>query len=149
MTKIEAIPTTYKGTQFRSRLEARFAEWLDLKGLTWIYEPPSEYFNKNGSYRPDFYLVNLELYVEVKPAAFISELTLHDYDIRTSGEKWICIDQHSRGEWGILDFNFSFCESVSFQRGSLIDIVPVGPRIEKYQHYYVRIFSSFVDVSTV
>lgn len=34
-----AIPTTYKNIQFRSRLEARTAAFLDLVGLTWDFEP--------------------------------------------------------------------------------------------------------------
>lgn len=46
---IKAHPTTYKGTVFRSRLEARWACFMDLIGLRWEYEP----LDLNG-WTPDF-----------------------------------------------------------------------------------------------
>lgn len=61
-----AIPTKYNGTQFRSRLEARWAAFFDLIGLEWEYEP----LDLSG-YIPDFILPNLfgshVALVEVKP----------------------------------------------------------------------------------
>ena len=59
-----AHPTTYRGTRFRSRLEARWAAFFDLAGWQWIYEP--------GDYEgwaPDFALVGEQdtTLVEVKP----------------------------------------------------------------------------------
>lgn len=44
-----AIPTTYRGTQFRSRLEARWASFFDLVEWPWVYEP----FD-TGDWIPDF-----------------------------------------------------------------------------------------------
>lgn len=46
---IKAIPTTYAGTRFRSRLEARWAAFFDLAGVKWEYEP----FDLDG-WAPDF-----------------------------------------------------------------------------------------------
>jgi len=46
---IKAHPTTYNGTQFRSRLEARWAAYFDLAGWDWEYEP----VDLNG-WSPDF-----------------------------------------------------------------------------------------------
>jgi hypothetical protein len=47
-----SIPTTYRSTRFRSRLEARWACWFDLKqNVRWQYEP----FDLKG-YIPDFVL---------------------------------------------------------------------------------------------
>lgn len=43
------IPTTYHGTRFRSRLEARWAAFFDLIGWSWVYEP----FDLDG-WIPDF-----------------------------------------------------------------------------------------------
>jgi hypothetical protein len=43
------IPTTYRETNFRSRLEARWAAFFDLVGWHWTYEP----FDAGG-YAPDF-----------------------------------------------------------------------------------------------
>jgi len=36
---MHAIPTKYKGVQFRSRLEATWAAYFDLLGVRWEYEP--------------------------------------------------------------------------------------------------------------
>lgn len=46
---LAAIPTTYKGIRFRSRLEARWAAYFDLIGWHWDYEP----IDLDG-YIPDF-----------------------------------------------------------------------------------------------
>jgi hypothetical protein len=63
--KYGAIPTIYKKIQFRSRLEARFACFLDSYGLVWDYEPL-----ELRKYVPDF-VVDFEFgptLVELKPA---------------------------------------------------------------------------------
>lgn len=61
---IKAIPTTYAGINFRSRLEAKWAAFFDLAGFEWEYEP----FDLDG-WTPDF-LLRLKLcnvLCEVKP----------------------------------------------------------------------------------
>lgn len=67
-----AIPTTYAGVRFRSRLEARWAAFFDLLGWPWEYEP----LDLNG-YIPDFIVTfrTARVLVEVKPA-----LTLADFE---------------------------------------------------------------------
>lgn len=64
------IPTHYNGTNFRSRLEARWAAFADLAGWEWVYEP----FDGTG-YLPDFCftIANRPLLVEVKPVATAEE----------------------------------------------------------------------------
>lgn len=63
---IKAIPTTYAGVQFRSRLEARWAAFFDLCGWKWDYEP----FDLDG-WAPDFMLKGkIKSLVEVKPINF-------------------------------------------------------------------------------
>ena len=58
-----AKPTAYAGTQFRSRLEARWAAFFDLIGWEWVYEP----LDTNG-YIPDFLIRGAyPLFVEVGP----------------------------------------------------------------------------------
>lgn len=53
MNQIKAIQTQYKGYNFRSRLEARWAVFFDALGLPWEYEP--EGFELScGKYLPDF-----------------------------------------------------------------------------------------------
>lgn len=59
---------------FRSKLESRFADFFDLLDLNWEYEP-RRYRLKGGdrSYLPDFYLFEPDVFIEVKPTAFVSE----------------------------------------------------------------------------
>lgn len=52
---LKALPTVYKGVQYRSLLEARWAAWFDLAGIVVHYEP--EAFN---GYIPDFLWLDAE-----------------------------------------------------------------------------------------
>lgn len=63
---ISPIPTVYKGTSFSSRLEARWAVFFDLIGISWQYEPDTYDVGKTA-YRPDFWLSNMPVFAEVKP----------------------------------------------------------------------------------
>lgn len=55
MNAFTAIPTVYKGIQFRSRTEARWAEFFDDIKLPWQYEPEG-FTDGETSYIPDFFL---------------------------------------------------------------------------------------------
>lgn len=60
------IPTFYKGYHFRSRLEARWAVWLDALEIRFRYEV--EGFEIGGTrYLPDFFIDDSETFLEVKP----------------------------------------------------------------------------------
>jgi len=54
----------------RSKLEAKFAAYLDEQNLNWYYENSSfPYIDVNGkrrTYTPDFYIENTDTYIEVK-----------------------------------------------------------------------------------
>lgn len=63
---IKAIPTTYNGQRFRSRLEARWAAFFDLCSWRWSYEPQDFH-----GYIPDFALhFRTPILVEVKPVTW-------------------------------------------------------------------------------
>lgn len=69
---IQAIPTSYDGHKFRSRLEARWALFFNLIGIPWEYE--REAFSlvvndKPTGYTPDFWLPAQQTWFEVKPEA--------------------------------------------------------------------------------
>lgn len=66
MTTIKPIETIYKGYKFRSRLEARWAVFLDQVGVPYCYE--HEGFDLNGTwYLPDFWLPDSDSFIEIKP----------------------------------------------------------------------------------
>ena len=62
---MQPITTTYKGFRFRSRLEARWAVFLDALGADWSYEV--EGFDLAGVwYLPDFLVKDWNVWLEVK-----------------------------------------------------------------------------------
>lgn len=61
-----AIPTRYKGYHFRSRMEARWAVYLDALGVAWQYEPEGYLLPSGKGYLPDFYLPEIGTYLEIK-----------------------------------------------------------------------------------
>jgi hypothetical protein len=64
--RIKAIETRYVGYCFRSRLEARWAVFLDAAGIPWRYEP--EGYDLEGAwYLPDFWLPKHGIFLEIKP----------------------------------------------------------------------------------
>jgi hypothetical protein len=76
MIKYASIPTQYKGVNFRSRLEAKWAVVFDQFGWEWVYEP----FDLNG-WTPDFMLkgVPRNILVEVKPIVFQNNVERLEY----------------------------------------------------------------------
>jgi hypothetical protein len=67
---MKAIPTTFDGVNFRSRLEARWAAMFTLLGWRWTYEPIDL-----AGYIPDFLLhLAAPVLVEVKPSATWEDL---------------------------------------------------------------------------
>ncbi|MFG2372593.1 hypothetical protein ACGFY9_14080 [Streptomyces sp. NPDC048504] len=94
---ITAIETRYAGHRFRSRLEARWAVFLNTLGIAWEYEPQG-YENrtfcdcdqplfegrrncsgKHEHYLPDFWLPDTQTWVEVKgsEAALMEKASLY------------------------------------------------------------------------
>lgn len=66
MANIKAIPTRYRGYAFRSRLEARYAVFLDALGVRWEYESQGYDLGEAGYYLPDFWLPVQKAWIEIK-----------------------------------------------------------------------------------
>lgn len=66
------IETIYRGYKFRSRLEARWASFLDALREPWEYEKEGyrvQWFNEpEAYYLPDFWLPRFDAFLEVKGA---------------------------------------------------------------------------------
>ena len=55
----------YKNIYMKSSWEIKFAQFLDLNNIRWLYEP--KVFNLGDTtYTPDFYLPELDGYIEIK-----------------------------------------------------------------------------------
>ncbi|MEU2996851.1 hypothetical protein ABZ684_04640 [Streptomyces sp. NPDC006995] len=63
---IEALPTWYGGTTFRSALEASWAATLDTLRIAWEYEPETITLPSGATYIPDFKLPDIGAWLEVK-----------------------------------------------------------------------------------
>jgi hypothetical protein len=63
---IRTVPRTYRGQNFRSTLEARWAIFFDEMGIEWVYEPEGYIVNNEEWYVPDFYLPQFKTWAEVK-----------------------------------------------------------------------------------
>ena len=63
---MEPIETEYKGYRFRSRLEARWAVFLNHIGVEWDYEPQGFEFDGGEKYLPDFWIETWDCWIEVK-----------------------------------------------------------------------------------
>lgn len=63
---LKAIETRYNNYRFRSRLEARWAIWLDTLGIKYEYEKEGYDFGDDGWYLPDFWLSELQCWLEIK-----------------------------------------------------------------------------------
>lgn len=63
--RLTAIETRYAGRAYRSRTEARWAVFFDCCGMAFQYEADG-YHLPSGPYLPDFWLTELQLFVEIK-----------------------------------------------------------------------------------
>lgn len=63
---IDAKPTLYSGTDFRSALEANWAATLDRWAIRWKYEPERIMLPSGTVYIPDFWLPDSRTWLEVK-----------------------------------------------------------------------------------
>lgn len=63
---VEALPTVYRSTTFRSALEASWAATLDSLAIVWEYEPQMVTLPSGAHYLPDFRLPEIGVWLEVK-----------------------------------------------------------------------------------
>lgn len=83
---IQAIETHYAGHRFRSRLEARWAVFFDSLGIKWEYEPQGYLVGPERTpYLPDFWLPDLNVWVEVKGHKDDLNLNLLDAAVLSGG----------------------------------------------------------------
>jgi hypothetical protein len=64
---MKAIEVKYNGLTFRSKTEAKWALFMDIIGCKYIYEPEGYDLGDGVFYCPDFYLPDIETFLEIKP----------------------------------------------------------------------------------
>jgi hypothetical protein len=72
-----AKKTFYSGHHYDSRLEAKFAVFLDCLGLDYIPHPKDFRLSDGTHFQPDFFIPQTNSYVELKSHS-ISKVTLRD-----------------------------------------------------------------------
>lgn len=76
-----ARPTTYKGINMRSRLEAAYAQHLDAFHESWEYEGRA-FANESGQYLPDFTFPDMpHMFHEIKPTRAMAYEALDDMHV--------------------------------------------------------------------
>lgn len=81
----------YNNQYYRSSWEIKFVKWCEIKNIKFIYEPELFILNNNKGYIPDFYLPELNKYVEVK--GWLNEESIYKMDEFTKqGYELIYID---------------------------------------------------------
>lgn len=96
MTGIRAIETCYGFHNFRSRIEARWAVFLDALGLSWEYERQG-YELPSGRYLPDFW-VSLPydgrddgVWIEVKGETPTRDEIIRAGELAVATDHWVLI----------------------------------------------------------
>ena len=94
----------YKNICFRSTWEVTVAKWLDKNNYTWKYEPKRFYFkNKDYTYLPDFYVKELDSYIEVKGwYSDICKKKINSFKEEYSNLKLMIIDSNTIEEYKFL-----------------------------------------------
>jgi len=137
---VAAIPCTYKGINFRSRTEARWAVFFDSLKWNWIYEHDF-YRLPSGFYLPDFYLPDFMAHAEVKPDEF------------TPAEHKKCIELSELfSDTQVLQlvgnpgpYSISVIENGAF----LTEGIPVQKSSKFYPMFYTDVFSKIDFQETV
>jgi hypothetical protein len=78
---IPAQPTYFDGQWFQSRLEARWAAFFKALGIVYEYNGAGETFALQNyrMYTPDFYLADLDVYVEIKYSQDAARVRMREY----------------------------------------------------------------------
>jgi len=91
-TDVPGRQTVYKGVRMRSRLEARYAAWLDRCHIPWTYEPAA-FADQHGQYLPDFELHGVyqpvpssRVFVEVKPNVEMARPVMRQMEVIWASE---------------------------------------------------------------
>lgn len=106
---LKAIPTTYRGIEFRSKLEAKYAQAFDRLGIVWEYEGHGFAFDDGTWYCPDFYMPEIDTYFEVK--GYINKDSMHKIEMLAYDERKRVVIGHADGSITFIDNSPEGCSN--------------------------------------
>lgn len=143
MDKIKAIDTDYNGYKFRSRLEARWAVFFDNLNINYEYEKEGFELHNGIKYLPDFYLNEMDIYVEVKPSfdlLTLDEIRKIFYYIDSGNALFLIIGTPTKHNFYILHPNiYNYDEFIN-------QMSDYGESHSKYLESYLMDTESEVDI---
>ena len=134
---IKAIPTKYKGIEYRSRTEARWAVFFDSLNVQFEYEREG-YQLSNCWYVPDFWLPRSKCWIEIKGEHQVDE---HEHSKHCEKLAEVCIGTNS---YGVV-----FAGPPSTNTGTLIALMCLEDEINKdfYNYWACEKLNAFVEWS--
>ena len=125
--RLKAIPTTYHGIEFRSKLEAKYAQAFDRLGIVWEYEGHGFRFDDGTCYCPDFYMPEIDTYFEVK--GVMDQESMRKIELLAYDENKRVAIGHADGSITFIDKSLDGC-SVGWAKSVAI------ARCKKCNHIY-------------
>jgi hypothetical protein len=98
------VKRTYKGIEFRSGLECRFALILDKLNIIWEYEPKKFLLSNGIFYVPDFYLPELKTWIEVKGVIEEHNLAISRCFVKDNKTEMLLISENDNWFFSATDF---------------------------------------------
>jgi hypothetical protein len=127
---IKEKPTQRYNVDFKSTLEADWASIFEHLELSWEYEPKSFPFSDGTIYKPDFWIEDLDVWVEIKPTL---EIALEENAIRKCSKLALEHDVFVDLEVG----EYSFWFIVRHNQNPEVVILPMSPQLI-FSGYIVR-----------
>lgn len=93
----------YKGIVMRSSWEVDFAKQMDKLDVVWEYEPVTFTCDSGLRYTPDFYLIDSNLFVELKPECFVDQVVIDKlHYVESCGYVVCALTRNNSGKFEIV-----------------------------------------------
>jgi len=111
------VPITYKGINMRSKLESKVATVLDILNIKWEYEPKLFLLSNGIYYKPDFYLTELKMWIEVKGLILEHNKKISTLFVQDNKTELILISNENWLWFSTKDFDDGICIDDNVQIG--------------------------------
>lgn len=115
-----SIPTVYRRIEMRSIFETDFANHLDRLNIKWEYEPKLFKLSNGVNYKPDFYLPELKMWVEIKGVIGINNKQISKIFAQDNATTLLLLS-YNEAYWYSYDSEFEEDGGDTFQIGCCSD----------------------------